>query len=67
MDLAGVKNVTSKILGTNNKVNNAKCTILAFSKLKRKTFVPKKGVEKNNVNDVKSLEKTEKKEIKSKK
>jgi small subunit ribosomal protein S5 len=35
LDLAGVKNVTSKILGTNNKVNNAKCTVLALSKLKR--------------------------------
>jgi ribosomal protein S5 len=31
------KNVTSKILGTNNKVNNAKCTVLALSKLKKVT------------------------------
>lgn len=36
LDLAGIKNVTSKILGTNNKVNNAKCVIMALSKLKRK-------------------------------
>ena len=36
MDLAGIKNVSSKILGTNNKVNNAKCVILAFKNLKSK-------------------------------
>jgi small subunit ribosomal protein S5 len=36
MDLAGVKNVTAKILGTNNKVNNAKCTVLALDSLKAK-------------------------------
>lgn len=36
LDLAGIKNVTSKILGTNNKVNNAKCTVMALAKLKRK-------------------------------
>ncbi len=34
LDLAGVNNVTSKILGTNNKVNNAKCTILALKSLR---------------------------------
>lgn len=34
LELAGVKNVTSKILGTNNKVNIAKCTVLALSNLK---------------------------------
>lgn len=35
LELAGVKSVTSKILGTNNKVSNAKCTIEALSKLKK--------------------------------
>lgn len=35
LELAGIKNVTSKILGTNNKVNNAKCTIEALQKLKK--------------------------------
>lgn len=34
LELAGVKNVTSKILGTNNKVNIAKCTVLALGNLK---------------------------------
>lgn len=35
LDLAGVKNATSKILGTNNKINNAQCAILALSNLKK--------------------------------
>lgn len=35
LELAGVRNVSSKILGTNNKINNAKCTIEALKKLKR--------------------------------
>ena len=35
LELAGVKNVTSKILGTNNKMNNAKCTVEAMRNLKR--------------------------------
>lgn len=34
LDLAGVKNITSKILGTNNKVNVARCTIEALKNLK---------------------------------
>lgn len=34
--LAGIKNISSKILGrTGNKINNAKATILALRKLKR--------------------------------
>ena len=34
LELAGIKNITSKILGTNNKVNNVKCTIEALKSLK---------------------------------
>ncbi len=41
MDLAGVKNISSKILGTSNKVNNAKCTILALKNLKKTGFSSK--------------------------
>ncbi len=33
LELAGIKNITSKILGTSNKVNNAKCTIEALRSL----------------------------------
>ncbi len=34
LELAGIKNVVSKILGTNNKVNNVKATIAALKKLR---------------------------------
>lgn len=36
MDLAGVKNVVSKMLGSNNKVNNVKAVFEAFRKMKSK-------------------------------
>ncbi len=36
MDLAGVKNVISKMLGSNNKVNNIKAVFAAFKKMKSK-------------------------------
>ncbi len=35
LELAGVHDVTSKILGTSNKLNNSKCTIAALRKLKK--------------------------------
>ena len=35
LELGGVKNITSKILGTNNKVNNSKCTIEALKLLRK--------------------------------
>lgn len=35
LELAGVKNITSKTLGSNNKVNNARCTIEALKKLRQ--------------------------------
>jgi small subunit ribosomal protein S5 len=44
-ELGGIKNITSKILGTNNKVNVAKCTIEALNNLKK--------VEKKNTEDAK--------------
>lgn len=36
LDLAGVKNVLSKMLGSSNKVNNVMATCLALSKLRSK-------------------------------
>ncbi|PIR13494.1 30S ribosomal protein S5 [Candidatus Falkowbacteria bacterium CG11_big_fil_rev_8_21_14_0_20_39_10] len=45
-ELAGVQNVSAKILGTNNKVNNAKCTIEALRRMKR-VEVKKKEDNKN--------------------
>lgn len=35
VEMAGIKNITSKILGTNNKVNIVKCTIEALENLKK--------------------------------
>jgi len=35
LELAGVKNVTSKALGSKNKVNNARCTIEALRQLRQ--------------------------------
>jgi small subunit ribosomal protein S5 len=35
LELAGVKNVTSKTLGSNNKINNARCTIEALRSLRQ--------------------------------
>ncbi len=35
LELAGVPNVVGKILGSNNKINNAKAAFLALSSLKR--------------------------------
>ena len=35
LELAGVKNITSKALGSNNKINNARCTIEALRNLRR--------------------------------
>ena len=35
LELSGIKNITSKILGTGNKVNNVKCAIEALKSLKR--------------------------------
>jgi len=36
LELAGIKNITSRILGSNNKMNNAKATMNALSKFKLK-------------------------------
>ncbi|MDP2709235.1 MAG: 30S ribosomal protein S5 [bacterium] len=47
LELTGIKNVSSKILGTNNKVNNVKCTIAALKNLKRGE-VKKSKEEKEN-------------------
>ncbi len=35
LELTGIKNITSKILGSNNKVNNARCVIEALKSLKK--------------------------------
>ena len=35
LELAGVHNVSAKVLGTNNKINNARCAVEALKKIKR--------------------------------
>jgi ribosomal protein S5 len=35
LELAGYKNILSKIVGTNNKLNNAKAAIIALSTFKK--------------------------------
>ena len=37
MELAGINDVSAKMLGSNNKLNNVKCTLVALNKLKGKT------------------------------
>lgn len=41
MDLAGVPNAVSKVMGSNNKINNAKATFLALQNLKVKAKAAK--------------------------
>ncbi len=41
MELAGVKNVVSKMLGSNNKVNNVKAVFEAFKQMKSKADISK--------------------------
>lgn len=56
LELAGIHNVTSKILGTNNKVSNSKCTLEAIRSLKRtesksqKKVDQKPKIEEQNIN-----------------
>ncbi|MFA6131118.1 MAG: 30S ribosomal protein S5 [Patescibacteria group bacterium] len=42
LELAGVPNAVSKILGSNNKINNARATFLALQALKPRKIAPKK-------------------------
>ncbi len=48
LELAGVSNITSKILGTNNKVSIAKCTIEALSSLKKVEKRPTRNASQND-------------------
>jgi small subunit ribosomal protein S5 len=41
MELAGIKNIVCKMLGSNNKVNNVKATFEAFKKMKSKEQLAK--------------------------
>lgn len=54
LELSGVHNVSSKILGTNNKVNNAKCVMEALKSLKapRKSKSDKNQEGKENKGEI---------------
>ncbi len=56
LELSGIKNITSKILGTNNKVTVAKATILALDNIKKVDTKNsnKKKLAKNNKQDKKA-------------
>jgi len=57
LELAGIKNVTSKVLGTNNKINNARCTFAALTSLRQPD---KKSVKTKEKKEVKTEVKEEK-------
>lgn len=69
LELAGIKNVSSKILGTNSKINNARCTIAALASLRQpnKKDDLKKPAAKNDSEKEKGVSKKEKTEIDIKK
>jgi len=48
LELSGINNISSKVLGTNNKVNNAKCVILALKNLRTKKINNSQNTPKNN-------------------
>lgn len=56
LELTGVNNVTSKILGTNNKVNNAKCVIEALKSLRTPKKQPVTDKNKEEVVKVEPVE-----------
>lgn len=48
LDLGGIENIVGKIMGSNNKINNIKCTFEALKLLKKPRNVKKeKKIEKN--------------------
>ncbi len=53
LELTGIHNVTSKILGTNNKVNNAKCVIEALRSLRAPKKQPKSEAKVEEVKETK--------------
>ena len=50
LELSGIENVVSKILGTNNKINNVRTTIMALGMLKKRNKKEKKKEEEVEVN-----------------
>ncbi len=57
LELAGIKNILSKIMGTSNKINNVKATIEALKSLRT---VPEKPEKKDNTKTNKQVVETTK-------
>ena len=66
-ELAGIKNITSKILGSNNKMNNVICAMQALSLLKEVRQEDKKKDEKSEREEKKEENKNKKDKNKAKK
>ncbi|MCD4693936.1 30S ribosomal protein S5 [bacterium] len=60
LELAGIKNISGKILGTNNKMNNAFCTLEILKNLRKVDSADSKEGRDKNV-DKKKVENKEKK------
>jgi len=60
VEMAGIRNITGKILGTNNKVTNAKTVMLALQNLK----APKKGNKSAKSAKTEKVPEVEAKEVK---
>lgn len=54
LELAGVKNITSKLLGSNNKINNARCTIKALASLRTSEKADKTNIKKEEKKEEKT-------------
>ncbi len=63
LELSGIKNITSKNLGTNNKINVSKCVIKALDSLKKVVNIKKEGTGENK----EVSKKSDKKDNKNKK
>ena len=64
VDLAGIHDITSKSLGTSNKLNVARVTLLALASLQEIAPSSKKTSQEKGVTSEKSIQKEEKKEEK---
>ena len=63
LELAGVQDVLSKTLGSNNKLSNSQAAVLALSKLKNLPWVKVTKAEEKKI--VKTAEKAEEQEVKT--
>jgi small subunit ribosomal protein S5 len=67
LELAGVQNVSAKILGTNNKVSNVKCVIKALQNLRPELIKKEKKVETTSTEEKKKAKKESKPKASTKK